>query len=101
MPQDEVKDRIRGALKAYFNAADRVEVLDGFDDNFPSSGGRQRKVSWFSIVRGSRLKEKNDLIWDQLTSRLTPEEWGRITLTVGVSPDEVNGMTPEEIRSSL
>lgn len=38
---------------------------------------------------GRRLREKQDLIWNELQSKLKPKEWGKVTLSVGVSPEEI------------
>ncbi len=34
------------------------------------------------------MKEKNDLIWSILV-QLPPEEWGKVSLSVGTSPEEI------------
>jgi stress-induced morphogen len=39
--------------------------------------------------RGKRLAEKTDLILSPLTQELPPQEWGRVTLSVGVAPEEI------------
>ncbi len=38
---------------------------------------------------GRRMKEKNDLIWSVLVAKLAPEEWGKVSLSVGASPEEI------------
>ena len=38
---------------------------------------------------GRRMKEKNDLIWSVLVQNLSPEEWGKVSLSVGASPEEI------------
>jgi hypothetical protein len=35
------------------------------------------------------MKEKNDLIWSVLVEKLRPEEWGKVSLSVGTSPEEI------------
>lgn len=35
------------------------------------------------------MKEKNDLIWSILVQNLRPEEWGKVSLSVGTSPEEI------------
>jgi hypothetical protein len=35
------------------------------------------------------MKEKNDLIWSVLVKKLLPEEWGKVSLSVGTSPEEI------------
>ena len=37
---------------------------------------------------GRRMKEKHDLIWAEL-SKLTPEEWSKVSLSIGASPEEI------------
>ncbi len=59
-----------------------VDVSDGADDNI-----------YVVIVSrkfdGRRIKEKNDLIWSVLVQSLQPEEWGKVSLSVGASPEEI------------
>ncbi|MDR3638131.1 MAG: hypothetical protein P4L84_30275 [Isosphaeraceae bacterium] len=38
---------------------------------------------------GKRLKEKQDLILSELVNNLPPEDWGQVTLSVGVTPEEI------------
>jgi len=42
--------------------------------------------------RGKRLREKTDLILSKLYQELSPEEWGKVTLFIGVSPEEVEAI---------
>lgn len=84
MADANLKNRIRDVLKhGYFsNADDLVDVSDGPDDD----------VHIVVVSRkfdGRRMKEKQDLIWSDLSRSLAPEEWGKITLSIGVSPEEV------------
>ena len=49
------------------------------------SGGRRR-----SEDAGGKLFERNvELIWSVLVNKLRPEEWGKISLSVGTSPEEI------------
>jgi len=41
---------------------------------------------------GRRMKEKNNLIWSILVQNLTPEDWGKVSLSVGTSPEELKAM---------
>ena len=41
---------------------------------------------------GRRMMEKNDLIWSVLVNNLTEDEWGKVTLWVGASPEEVKAI---------
>jgi len=83
MASVELKQRIYKALKSdYFkDETDLVDVSDGSDDN----------VHLVIVSRkfdGKRMKAKSDLIWDLLTKLLSPDDWGKITLSIGASPDE-------------
>lgn len=35
------------------------------------------------------MKEKNDLIWSVLVQKMAREEWGKVSLSVGASPEEI------------
>ncbi len=84
MPDENLKRKIHDVLKGgYFrDEGDLVDVSNGFDDNI-------HVVIVSRKFDGQRTKEKQDLIWGELTSHLNPEEWGKISLSVGVSPEEV------------
>lgn len=84
MADDQSKQRIRDALRgAYFkDSDDLVDVSDGPDDSI-------HVVIVSRKFDGRRMKEKNDLIWSILVQNLRPEEWGKISLSVGTSPDEI------------
>jgi stress-induced morphogen len=84
MADAQLKKKIRDVLKgAYFSDADDlVDVSDGIDDD----------IDLVIVSRkfdGKRMKEKNDLIWSVLTQNLAPEEWGKISLSIGASPEEI------------
>jgi stress-induced morphogen len=84
MADDRLKGKIRDVLKhGYFrDDSDLVDVSDGYDDNI-------HVVVVSRKFAGKRLKEKQDLIWSELVKNLSQEEWGRVTLSVGVSPEEI------------
>jgi len=84
MADASLKQKIEDALKdGYFNAPkDLVDVSDGLDGNV-------HVVVVSRKFDGRRVREKHDLIWAELVGRLTPEEWGMITLSIGVSPEEI------------
>jgi hypothetical protein len=84
MADGRTKQRVAEALKnTYFNdPSDLVDVSDGLDDNI-------HVVDVSRKFDGHRLGEKNDLIWSILIKELAPEEWGKVTLSVGVSPEEL------------
>jgi len=84
MADNKLKRKIRKALKdSYFNdSQDLVDVSDGPEDS----------VHLVVVSRkfdGRRLKEKNDLIWSVLVDKLKPDEWGKVSLTVATSPEEI------------
>jgi stress-induced morphogen len=84
MTDEQLKQRIRDALKGgYFHDADDlVDISDGPDDSI-------HVVVVSRKFDGRRMKEKHDLIWSELSQKLAPEEWGRVSLSIGVSPEEI------------
>jgi stress-induced morphogen len=79
-----LKQKIHDKLKdAYFkDCNDLVDVSDGPDDSI-------HLVIVSRKFDGRRMKEKNDLIWSLLTRELPPDEWGKVSLSVGTSPEEI------------
>jgi stress-induced morphogen len=84
MTDEQLKRKIRDVLKGgYFqDADDLVDISDGPDDSI-------HVVIVSRKFDGRRMKEKNDLIWSELSQKLAPEEWGRVSLSIGVSPEEI------------
>ncbi len=84
MADSQLKQKIHDVLKnAYFkDAADLVDVSDGPDDDI-------HIVIVSRKFDGRRMKEKNDLIWSVLVQHLHPDEWGKVSLSVGASPEEI------------
>jgi hypothetical protein len=84
MAELQVKEKICGVLKgAYFkDPDDLVDVSDGPDYSIHA-------VIVSRKFDGRRMKEKNDLIWSVLSRNLRPEEWGKVSLSVGASPEEI------------
>jgi len=84
MADASLKQKIEDTLRSgYFNdPKDLVDVSDGLDDNI-------HVVVVSRKFDGRRGREKHDLIWSVLIGKLTPEEWGRVTLSIGVSPEEI------------
>jgi stress-induced morphogen len=84
MANEALKKKVYDVLRdGYFNARDdSVDVSNGYDD-FIHVVIVSRKFD------GKYADEKEELIWSQLNKFLTPEEWGRITLSIGVSPEEI------------
>lgn len=84
MADDPLKHKIRDVLRGlYFkDVEDLVDVSDGPDDSI-------HVVIVSRKFDGRRMKEKNDLIWSVLVQNLRPEEWGKVSLSVGASPEEI------------
>ena len=84
MADIQLKQKIRDSLKGdYFeDANDLVDVSDGPDDSI-------HVVIVSRKFDGRRMREKNDLIWSVLTRKLSPEEWGKVSLSIGASPEEI------------
>jgi acid stress-induced BolA-like protein IbaG/YrbA len=87
MATNSLKKKIKQILKSgYFGSADDlVDVSDGSDDDI-------HLVIVSRKFDGHYLKEKNDLIWSELMKYLAPEEWGDISLSVGLSPEELKAV---------
>jgi stress-induced morphogen len=83
----QLKDRISEALKnAYFSSPqDLVDVSDGPEDSIHVVVVSRR----FTDVR---LREKTDLIWSILTQNLPPDVWAKVSLSIGVSPEELKAV---------
>ena len=64
---------------------DLVDVSDGPDDSV-------HVVVVSHKFDGLRMKAKNDLIWSVLSQKLRPEEWGKVSLSVGTSPEEIKAI---------
>lgn len=84
MADTQLKQKIHDILqKNYFkDLNDLVDVSDGPDDSI-------HVVIVSRKFDGRRMKEKNDLIWSVLSQNLPPEEWGKVSLSVGASPEEI------------
>ena len=79
--------KIREILKSgFFNDPDDlVDVSDGPDDSV-------HVVIVCRKFEGKRMKEKQDLIWSELAQKLPPDECGKVSLSVGVSPEEIKAL---------
>lgn len=84
MAEAQLKQKIHGVLKeGYFNDPDDlVDISDGPDDSI-------HVVIVSRKFEGRRMKEKHDLIWSELSRHLPPETWGKVSLSIGVSPEEL------------
>ena len=86
MANRHLHDKIRDALrKDFFKDPDYVDVSETPDDGI-------HLVIVSRRFDGRRMKDKNDLIWSVLVKNLEPDEWGQITLSIGVSPEELKAM---------
>jgi len=84
MADDQLKKKVYEVLKkGYFSGSDdTVDVSDGPEDSI-------HLVIVSRKFDGKRLKEKNDLIWSELMQHLATDEWGKVSLSIGASPEEI------------
>jgi stress-induced morphogen len=84
MADSQLKQKIHAVLKGshFKDPDDLVDVSDGPDDSI-------HVVIVSRKFDGHRMKEKNDLIWSILVKNLQPDEWGKVSLSVGTSPEEI------------
>jgi len=87
MANEHLKEKIYQVLtNGYFNnRRDLVDVSDG-------SGDLIHLVIVSRKFDGHRMMERHNLIWNELTQKLVPEEWTQISLSVGASPEEVKAL---------
>jgi len=87
MADAQLKIKIRDSLRvAYFkDPDDLVDVSDGPGDSI-------HLVIVSRKFDGHRMKEKDDLIWSALVQNLRPEEWGKVSLSIGTSPEEIKAI---------
>jgi stress-induced morphogen len=84
MANEELKQKVHDILTSgYFrDREDLVDVSDGPDNSI-------HVVIVSRKFDGHRMKEKHDLIWSELSKNLPQEIWGRVSLSIGVSPEEL------------
>ena len=84
MADEQLKRKIHDVLKRGFfrDADDLADVSDGDEDNI-------HVVIVSRKFDRRRTKEKEEVIWSELTTSLAPEEWGKVSLSVGASPEEI------------
>ena len=85
MADVQLKQKIRDVLRgSYFQDPDEnlVDVSDGPGDSI-------HLVIVSRQFDGLRMKAKSDLIWSVLSQKLKPEEWGKVSLSIGASPEEI------------
>ena len=87
MADEKLKKKIHDVLKeGYFSdLTEFVDVSNGFD-NLIHIVVISRKFD------GRNMKEKEDLIWSELFQNLSPGEWGKVSLSIGASPDEIKAL---------
>lgn len=92
---EQLKSKVRDALtrSLFSDPADIVDVSDGDDADDLHVVVVSRKLA------PHRFRVRHDLIWDELMQRLSPEEWGKISLTIARTPDQVNGATIADIKT--
>jgi len=87
MSPEELRAKVYRVLKGgYFSGPDdAVDVTDGWEGNVHVvvvSHKFDRKYE----------EEKFDLIRSELVRALPPEDWGKVSLMVGVSPEELKAL---------
>ena len=90
MSRDPVVARIKRILKKEFgDKQDQIIVRNGFEE-----------ILHLYIISKKFKKvpttDRGDLIWSLLFSELQDEEWGRITLVMGLTPNELDKVQPWE-----
>jgi acid stress-induced BolA-like protein IbaG/YrbA len=84
MADVQLKQKIYGVLKeGYFSDPDdAVDLSDGPEDSI-------HLVIFSRKFTGRSMKEKHDLIWAELMQKLETDEWNKISLAIGASPEEI------------
>jgi acid stress-induced BolA-like protein IbaG/YrbA len=84
MADEQVKQKVYEALKqGYFSAPDdAIDVSDGPEDSI-------HLVIFSRKFDKKSMKEKHDLIWAELMQKLSADEWSKISLSIGTSPEEI------------
>jgi hypothetical protein len=98
MAEARIKRKIRELLKRelFPKPSDVVSVTDGDggDDDI-------HLVVISDKLERRGLREKSDLIWDELQSKLKPEEWGQVSIAIALGPIEANGASIKDIKTGL
>jgi stress-induced morphogen len=84
MANSPLKKKVYDVLKTgcFSGSDDAVDVSDGPEDSI-------HLVIVSRKFDGKRLKERNDLIWSQLMQHLATDEWGKVSLSIGASPEDI------------
>lgn len=95
MADAKLKAKIRRALKGGL-FKDPDDVVDVSDSDATDELVHLVIVSPKFGRRG--VRENTEMIWDELERRLSPDEWGFVSLTIGVNPADVNGSTIADLK---
>ena len=89
MTDSALKKRIHDSLKiGYFESPDDlVDVSDGPADDI-------HVVVVSRKFDGRRWKDRDDLLWSELSRSLGEDELGQISLLIAASPEEVKTVAP-------
>ena len=84
MADEQVKKKVYDVLKhGYFSDPDdAIDVSDGPEDSI-------HLVIFSRKFTKRSMKEKHDLIWSELMQKLNTDEWSKISLSIGASPEEI------------
>ena len=84
MADEQLKQRIYTVLKkGYFSDPDdAIDVSDGPEDSI-------HLVIFSRKFTRRSMKEKHDVIWAELMQKLGTDEWNKISLSIGASPEEI------------
>ena len=84
MADAQLKKKVYDVLKqGYFSDPDdAVDVSDGPEDSI-------HLVIFSRKFNQRSMKAKHDLIWSELMQNLAEEEWNKISLSIGASPEEI------------
>jgi stress-induced morphogen len=87
MVNELLQKKVHDVLKTgYFNGPDdAVDVSVGPGDNL-------HLVIVSRKFDGKRLKDRHELIWSELLQHLGADEWGKISLSIGTSPEELKAI---------
>ncbi len=86
MSGQDLKEKIEVALKhgTFRDPHDLVDVTDGPADDI--------HVVVVSRKFDDLPTDRRELIWSDLMTKLKPEEWGKVTLSIAVSPQQLKRM---------
>jgi len=82
-----LKQRIYDVLKSqrFQDPTDLVDVSDGPEDS----------VHLVVVSRkfdGQRTQERDDMVWSLLTTALSQNDWNKVSLLVGASPEDIKAI---------